>query len=259
MHRQILRVTFLPFIMAAVAAIGWTGVQFSAQPSLAGPSGGAGVVPLAITEAALVGVAPGDEIVLKYDATDIDQGNTSPIRIDHPGTGNCTNSDGFCAGVKFGSDSVICAEGTDATFCDGPTVVDTQPGNITGPTHDAIQYRLDNTDVQCDEFVEVFEDDPTTSEPDVFRIVSECNPYLEGGYDSLRVLIIPVIAELCSGSCEVTITGFALFFLEGFGSGGCIGVDCEIVGRFVRVNQNVGLLAGTFDPDAFNHFVRLVQ
>ena len=247
------------FTFARLIGVNSATVSATAAAIKTSPSGGAGVIPLAITEAALVGVTVNDPVTLKYDATNIEDGNTGPIIIDGPGTGSCSQSNLYCEGVKNGSDSVICAEGTDTTYCDGPTMTDTQPGNITGPTHAAIQYRLDNTDVQCDEFDEVFEDDPTTSEPDVFRIVSECNPYLEGGYDSLRVLIIPVIADLCSGSCEVTITGFALFFLEGFGSGGCIGIDCEIVGRFVRVNQNVGLLAGTFDPDAFNHFVRLVQ
>jgi len=32
-----------------------------------------------------------------------------------------------------------------------------------------------------------------------------------------------------------------------------------VIGRLVRVHQNVGMLAGTFDPTAFNTFVRLVE
>ena len=40
MHRQVLRLTFLTFIMMAVVAIGSTGVQWSASPSLAGSGPG---------------------------------------------------------------------------------------------------------------------------------------------------------------------------------------------------------------------------
>ena len=251
------------FTFARLIGINSATVSATAAAIKTSPAGGAGMVPLSITQDALTGVALGDEVVLKYDANDIDQGNTSPIRIDGPGGGNCEFNNQFCTGVKFGSETTICAAGTDTTFCSGPTTADTQPGNLIGNISEAIQYRLDNTDLQCDEFDEVFEDDPDSAELGTYRIVQECNPFLAGSYSSLRILIVPVIEELCSppegGACEITIIDFALVFLEGFGSGGCIGVDCEIVGRFVRVNQNVGLLAGSFDPTAFNHFVRLVE
>ena len=66
-------------------------------------------------------------------------------------------------------------------------------------------------------------------------------------------------AELVAGfNVEYSSMPFALFFLERVGDDGCTGNDCEIVGRFVTVNQNVGLLAGTFDEDSYNRFVRLV-
>lgn len=248
------------FTFARLIGVNSAAVSATAAAIKTSPSGGAGVIPLAITQAAIEGVVVPELVTLKYDATNIEEGNTGPIVIDGPGTGSCSNSDLYCSGVKDGSDGVICADGTDATYCDGPTTTSTQPGNILGPTKEAIEYRLSETDAHCNEFDEVFEDDPTTSEPDVYRIVNECNPFLEGGYTSLRVIIVPVIDQLCSGSCDVTITGFALFFLEGFGEAGCdTGNQCEIVGRFVQVNQNIGLLAGTFDPEGFNHFVRLVE
>lgn len=251
------------FTFARLIGISSATVTTSAAAIKTSPAGGEGMVPLSVTQDALTGAGLGDEVILKYDANDIDQGNTSPIRIDDPGTGNCVDSDAFCDGVMNGSDTVICADGSDGTYCDGVTVVDTQPGVIMS-IRTAIDWRITETDSHCDEFTEVFEDDPTTTEADVYRITWECNPFLEGGYDSYRIMIVPVIEELCSapqgGSCEVTIVDFALVFLEGYGEGGCgTGNDCQIVGRFVRVNQNIGLLAGTFNPEAFNHFVRLVK
>jgi hypothetical protein len=139
-------------------------------------------------------------------------------------------------------------------------VVDTEPGNKVGPTGTATNYRLDHTDEACDEFDDVFEVDPAVPGGGTYRIVQACNPFLASSNESRRVLIVPVIEELCSGgSCEVTIVDFALFFLERIGDNGCTGNDCEVVGRFVRVNQNVGLLAGTFNPDSTNQFVRLVE
>ncbi len=247
------------FTFARLIGINSATVSTTAAAIKSSPSGGDNVVPLAVTEAALVGVTVNDQVVLRYDSNDITNGNTGPIVIDNTGTGNCQDSASYCDGLKEGSESVVCAVGEDPTYCDGPSTVNTFPGNVVGGTREAITYRLDNTSAQCDEFYEVFEDDPLTAEADIFRIVNECNPYLEGGYDSMRVLIIPIIDELCTGSCPVTITGFALFFLEGFGNGQCTGSDCEIIGRFVQVNQNVGLLAGTFDPNAFDHSTRLVE
>lgn len=234
----------------------------TATAIITSPAGGDGVVPLSVTEPALEGATLGDEVVLKYDANNIDQGNTAPIRLDGPGGGNCTSGDQYCAALQFGSQNVVCADGVDPTYCDGSSVVDTEPGNKVGATRTAINYRLNNTDSECADFEGdngVFEDDPTTTEDGVYRIKQGCNPFLPGSPASKRVLVIPVIDELCNGSCSVTIVTFALFFLERIGDNGCTGNDCEVVGRFVKVNQNVGLLAGTFNEDSYNKFVRLVD
>jgi Flp pilus assembly protein TadG len=248
------------FFFARLVGITSAEVSADATAIKTSPAGGSGVIPFSVTQPALNGIGLGDEVVLKYDANNIQTGNTGPIRIDGPGGGSCNNdTNKYCYGLKYGSESVVCAEGADPTYCDGPTQVDTEPGNKVGDTRTAIQWRLNETHVQCDEFTEVFEDDPTTSEDGVYRITQDCNPFLPGGYESHRVLIVPVIEQLCNGSCEVTIVDFALFFLEGFANGGCTGNDCEVIGRFVRVHQNVGMLAGTFDEEAANQFVRLVE
>jgi hypothetical protein len=248
------------FIFARLIGVTSAGVGASATAIKTSVAGGDGIVPLSITEEELAELGYGDLGILKYDAQNIEQGNTSPIRIDDPGSGNCTTTDNYCRGVKEGSQNVVCASGADATYCDGPTTAQTETGNKVGPTRTAINHRLEGTDVHCDEFEEVFEDDPTTSDADMYHLVNECNPFLSGGYPSYRVLIIPVINSLCNGSCTVTIVDFALFFLEGYARpNSCTGNTCEVMGRFVRVEQNVGLLAGTFNPEASLIFVRLVQ
>jgi hypothetical protein len=289
------------FIFARMIGLDSAPITVAATGIKTSPAGGDGVIPLSVTEDVLMDIDWGADVVLKYDANNIEEGNTGPIRIDGPGAGNCSSSDRYCTGVKFGADNVVCAEGADPTYCDGPYLVDTQTGNVVGPTRTAVDYRMDNTDVQCDDFAEVFQDDPTTDDPTVYAFNQNCNPFTGGLYNSHRVVIIPVIEELCNGSCEVTIVDFALFYLEGYcgseeeggaaghnenhnppgqeeptpapdegcsdngngngnsGGDGCTGNSCEIVGRFVRVHQNVGMLAGTFNEEASNQFVRLVE
>ena len=248
--------TFLRILGVSSASI-----DVSATAIMTSPAGGTGVSPLSVSLDALAGATLGEEVVLKYDANDITLGNTSPIRVDGPGSGNCGSNENYCSALQNGSTSIVCAEGADTTYCDDSYVVDTEPGNKVGGTRTALDWRIENTAGACSEFEGangVFEDDPTTNEQGVYRIVPECNPFVNSEYASHRVMIIPVIEELCNGACEVTVVTFALFFLERIGNDGCTGNDCEIVGRFVTVNQNVGLLAGTFDEDSYNRFVRLV-
>ena len=249
------------FIFARLIGIEAADVNADATAIRTSPAGGNGLVPLSVTEDALEGITYGDSTVLKYDSQNIEQGNTSPIRIDGPGVGNCTaQSNKYCSSLMYGSENTLCAAGADATYCDGPSTVDTEPGVMVVATQTALNTRMDDTDIHCDEFAEVFEDDPTSSDPSEYRIVQECNPFLAAGYDSQRVLLVPVIDSLGNGSGAVTIVRFALFFLDGFAEpNSCTGVVCEVTGRFVRVNQNIGLLAGTFDDEADNTFVRLVK
>lgn len=240
--------------------VGERDVHVTATAVITSPSGGDGIAPLSVTEAELAGATLGSEVTLKYDANNITAGNTSPIRVDGAGSGNCSSTDNYCRALEFGSSTVICAEGT-SDYCGGPYQVDTEPGNKVGGTREAILWRINNTDPECSDFVGdngVFEDDPTTSEVGVYWIKPECNTFANPTYESHRILIVPVIQQLCNGSCQVTIVTFGLFYLERIGDNGCTGNECEIVGRFVKTNQNVGLLSGTFNADAYNNFVRLV-
>ena len=93
------------------------GITVTATAIITSPGGGAGVSPLSVTEAALAGATLGEEVVLKYDANNIEQGNTGPIRIDGPGSGSCNSgNDKYCSALMFGSNNVICAQGADTTY-----------------------------------------------------------------------------------------------------------------------------------------------
>ncbi len=266
------------FTFARLIGIESTPVSAAAASIRTSPAGGDGVVPLSVLESAVTGIPWASTVTLKYDVRNITTGNTGPIRIDGPGSGNCTSSDSYCLGVMQGAENVVCAASSDDTYCNGPSVVDTEPGHMVGGTRNAINYRMDNTDSHCDTFDEVFTDDPTTSDQGAYRFEPLCNPFIAGSYASQRVVIIPVVDRLCNGSCEVTIVEFALFFIESMGSGACgptppptpcgnrngrgapcTGNDCEVIGRFVQVGQNVGLLAGTYNPNASTKFIRLVE
>ncbi len=96
-----------------------------------------------------------------------------------------------------------------------------------------------------------------------------CNPWIDGPGKcpnnnvgtlcSRRVIIIPIIDGFGNGSADVTVIRFALMFLEGYDSNKCSGNTCEIKGRFVRADVNVGALAGVYDPTASIHFTRLSE
>ncbi len=114
---------------------------------------------------------------------------------------------------------------------------------------------MSNTDPHCDTFTEVFSG-PVNGQ---YNLNPLCNPWLDGSYPSLRVIIIPVISSLCNGSCSVTVVSFALFWLDGYPSGQCTGNTCEIQGRFVNANIDAHALAGTYDPNSSIHFVKRTQ
>ncbi len=224
-------------------------IDVSAAAVRTSPGGSNGLTPWSVLEEAKDLADPGDTVVLKYDADDVQNGNFGALRID--GNGASTYRDT----IKFGSDNGLCASGV--PDCDDPSTVQTEPGNMTGPTSQATDYRIDNTSLACDTWEETVIENVDGSH----SIRPECNPFTAGGNeDSLRLIIVPVIDSLCSnGGCYVTVVEFALFFLEGYGEGGCSGNDCEIEGRFIQSNTNYGALMGVYDPDTFSHFVRLVE
>ena len=161
--------------------------------------------------------------------------------------------------VENRSGSLICAAGTTNCTDTSPVCADevcpSETGNKVGPTRNGVDYLLANTDVHCDTFGEAFSG-PVNGQ---YSLNPQCNPWLDGSYPSLRVIIVPVINSLCNGSCDVTVVSFALFWLEGYQAGACTGNSCEIEGRFVNADINIGALAGVYDPNSSIHFVRLSE
>jgi hypothetical protein len=83
--------------------------------------------------------------------------------------------------------------------------VDTEPGNMSGPTVEGVNYRISL--------------DPAAT----FQTVNKNSP---------RVLTVPIVDSLdIKGRGEVQIVGFAAFFLEGVGGSG---KDNYVTGRFLR-------------------------
>ncbi len=236
------------FTFARLIGISSANVSASAVSIKTSPGGSAGLLPFTVQQSALNGVPPGVSVVIKYDANNPTTGNFGPIRLD--GTGASV----YLTTLENGSQNSLCA--SVATNCPYPSTVQTQTGNMIGPTSNGVDYRINNTSAACNTWSQVVLVNGSGQE----GLNPACNPFGPGGNSaSKQVIVIPVINHLCNGTCTVTVLQFALFFLEGYGPGGCTGNSCEIKGRFINSNTDFGALIGVFDPNSFAHFVRLTQ
>ena len=235
------------FVVAPLIGISSADVKASATAVRTSPGGVGGLMPWSVKDSVQNAAVPNQSLVLKYDANDVETGNFGALRIDGNGASVYRDT------IEFGSETWLCASGVSG--CPYPSQVQTEPGNMTGPTRTGTDYRMEHTTDACDSWLDV-----VTVANGKTGLKPECNPFVEGGNPaSLRVIIVPVINSLCNGNCTVTVLEFALFFLEGYGPEGCTGNDCEIRGRFIDSNTNFGATMGTYDPDSFAHYVRLVN
>jgi Flp pilus assembly protein TadG len=251
-------------------------VHASATADKVSFGGGAGVVPWTVTQT-MVDTSPnGGVVTLKYDATGGNTGNFDAMRID--GSGSST----YESDVMYGANSFVCADtavnctsgscpgqypnvcSETAPQCDGP-VCNPETGNMTGATRDATDFRMQNTISSCNTFALAF---PTQDSDGTYHLDPNCNPWLDGPGGcpygpsgvlcSRRVLVIPVVNSFGNGQTPVTITQFALVYLEGY-TGTCTGNSCDIQARFVKADVSARALAGTYDPSASIQFVKLTQ
>ncbi len=240
-------------VLARVLGVDSVDVDVTAAAIKTNPGGSDHLTPWSVLESALAQIVPGDLATLKYDSNNSQQGNFQPIRID--GSGHSYEE--TLANTSIGTVcSVVAMENgcvPTAVACTGATCP-TQTGNMPGPTKQGLDAIYAGTDAACTNFDQVF----TSNGDGTYRINSECNPFISGSLGSRRVLLVPVIQSLCNGTCDVTITQFAVFFLEGTQSK-CTGSNCEIRGRFVRANFTTGAAIGVYDASSLMHFIKLVE
>jgi len=236
----------VPYLFARVLGFDSQTIHATATARVGSPAAMAGLRPFGVLESAIdySGSTP-----LKYDSQNVTNGNFGAVAIDGNGASVYRNT------IKYGSDTPVCAQGQ--LGCTNSTI-ETEPGNMTGPTRQGIDYLIDHTADACDEFDKVFVPDDGTPNPNDYTLTDRCNPFRPGGADdSQQFIVTPVIDHLCDGRCDVTVLYFAVFFVENLGS--CTGNSCEVHGRFAKANVDVGGLIASYDEDSAISFVRLVD
>lgn len=136
------------------------------------------------------------------------------------GTGSCSQEAPFCSNFGplslggTGADNYLdkLEHGYSGVIKAGDWI-ETEPGNIVGPTGTGLRYRINQA-------------------PD--------ETYQTFAPGSPRLVYVPILDSLLvNGRTDVLVTGFAAFFLEDTGSQG------EILGRFIRYH-----VPGPVDPNA---------
>jgi hypothetical protein len=243
------------FIFARALGINSTDIGASASAIRTSFGGDGGLMPWTVLKALKDAAVIGQTLTLKYDSNDATSGNFGAIRIDGSG------SSVYLETLKHGADSAICSQPALAAGCqeNAPDCYDAQcdpeTGNLVGATRTGVDYRLSHTDPACDTFEEAF----ASNGNGTWRLNAQCNPFLGGSKPSLQVIIIPVVDNFGNGQSPLTITDFALFYLEGYANGKCSGNSCEIKGKFVKANITTGGLVGVYNPASLLQFTRLVQ
>jgi len=236
----------VPFLFGRVLGVNGGTVHATAVARIGSPAGLAGLRPWGVLESA---VKYDESTILKYDSRDVTSGNFGALALDGAGSGVYRDT------IRYGSHTELCAQGQPGCL---HYSVPTEPGNMAGPTRQGVEYLLSGTSAGCDEFSEVLAPDASTADPNDYKLTDRCNPFGPSpASDSQRVIIMPVIDDLCSGRCDVTIQYFAMFFLEDLPS--CTGNDCQVKGRFARANVDPGALLGAYNPNDGVTFWRLVQ
>ena len=238
------------FGFARVLGLYGATVSVSATAHTGGVVGAGKLAPFAVEESVFAGLGQGDSTTLKYNATNGDNGNFLPLALDAPGASEYEEN------VKFGSDQLLCSVGSETEQC--ASVAQTEPGNMIGATRSALQWIFGQTDTACDSYGEVF----TEHEYDESRLalVPQCNRFTSPTAESYRLILVPIIDELCTGRCDVTILGFGLFFIESYSCGGSgQGNSCDLVGRYAQAEGSVNGLLSTFNEEASIKSVQLIQ
>ncbi len=221
----------LILIAVMLALFSALGFQHTQEASASPPS--IRVSPLVVSDDILSAAEVGDLISISYDANDPPSGNAMPVRID--GVGSAT----YQLGVLTGATSAVCPIAI-SDVCDGASELLAQPGNNVPPTRVALEARLNGTPDGCSEFEEAFLPN--------YSLRHRCDPFRKGYEGLSRVIVLPLIDELCNGLCVATVTDIGVFFLEGVGL--CTANDCQISLRLPGT-----LLTGSGRPSCGVHLL----
>ncbi|MDO8616482.1 MAG: pilus assembly protein TadG-related protein [Dehalococcoidia bacterium] len=234
---------------ASVAGINSISVSVDASARIGSAVGLDRFIPFAILDDSLTGLVSGGALTLVYNANDPVSGNSLAIAF----PGNSGASD-FRASISNGSSNEFCAASDPYPGC--PTVLQSEPGNMVGPTRQGFDDLVQNTVASCDTYNEVFQ--PLPDDPARTGLNPACNPFPPFNVTgSKRVAILPVIQQLCSGRCDLPIVRFSLFFVQGVQ---CNGGSCQVDGLYASDMSGVrGGRFGAYDPlSAFNS-VKLIE
>ncbi len=225
-------------------------VNVSATASSGGVVGVALLAPLAVEQDVFDGLSQGDTATLKYNATNNSTGNFLPLALDGTGASEYEEN------LELGSEQLLCSAGSETPSC--VSQVTTQPGNMVGKTQSAIDWIFANTSDDCDTYGEVFP--PSAGDPSRLSIAAICNKFTNPTAASYQLILVPVIDNLCNGSCTVTVQEFALFFIESYTcSGEGQGNSCDLIGSYVQANASVSGVLGAYDDGGSINSVRLIK
>ncbi|MEX0684124.1 MAG: Tad domain-containing protein [Dehalococcoidia bacterium] len=237
------------FNFATLFGVFSSSVTVRATALTGGITGVSTLAPFGVEEDVFAGLDQGDTTTLKYNATSGEDGNFLPLVMDAPG------SDEYGENIVSGSEGFLCSTGFETENC--PSEVSTQPGNVIGKTKSALDWIFENTSESCDTYDEVLQTQPGTTR---LVMTPECNRFSNPTAQSYQLIIVPVITNLCNGSCDVTVLEFALFFIESYScGGGGQGNSCDLVGRYARAAGSVEGIVGAYDPDGSVKSVRLIK
>ncbi len=186
----------VPLGFARILGFSSTTVTAGAKASVGATRGLWGAAPFGVVEDSF---EYGQVYTMKYSPSNSDEtgpGNFGALALGGTGASNYLNNImyGYQGRLEVGDEI--------------PTILETEPGNMAGPTIAGVTFRIE-----------------------------ECKHEPKCTYDHFvkgcpRLLLVPVIDSLdVSGRSGVVLTGFAAFFVdEAVG----VGKNCTVTGRFVR-------------------------
>ena len=184
----------VPLTFARILGFNQTNVSAYAVVLKTGPVSWASdiVVPWGIPD---VNYVQGQEIQLKLGSGQCPdhgllQGNYYPLALDRSLGDGGSGGDVYREDIMYGFEGIV----------EVGDVTETEPGNMVGPTNQAVDYRFEQAAAN-----------PEWADDDCSHV----------DYGNPRVVIVPIVSPMEAGRTEVTILGFGAFYLTS-SQGGCV-------------------------------------